>query len=166
VLDSLLAGPSNLNMFGGGGISNKTSRLYCAMVDKELAVSVGASLISTLDPFLYSIVLTVHPERNQAETLEALDAEIQRIREERVSKEEIARAVKQARANFAYGSESITNQAFWLGHAEMFASYDWFLTYLDKLAKVTPGQVQEAAQKYLRPQNRVIGTYLPMGAAK
>ena len=34
VLDSLLAGPSNLNMFGGG-ISNKTSRLYRALVDKR-----------------------------------------------------------------------------------------------------------------------------------
>ncbi len=39
VLDSLLTGPSGLNMFGGGGISNKTSRLYRALIDKELAVS-------------------------------------------------------------------------------------------------------------------------------
>ena len=39
VLDSLLAGPSSLNMFGGG-ISNKTSRLYRALVEKELTVSV------------------------------------------------------------------------------------------------------------------------------
>jgi zinc protease len=163
VIDSLLAGPSNLNMFGGGGISNKTSRLYTALVDKELAVSVGGSLISTLDPFLYTFIITVHPRRKPEEVLEALDAEIQRICEQRISNEEIARAVKQARANFAYGSESITNQAFWLGHAEMFATYDWFLTYLDNLAKVTPAQVQETAQKYLRPKNRVIGTYLPTG---
>ncbi len=166
VLDSLLAGPSSLNMFGGGGISNKTSRLYCALVDKELAVSVGGSLISTLDPFLYSIVVTVHPQRKPEETLEALDAEINHLREKRVSKEEIARAVKQARALFAYGSESITNQAFWLGHAEMFDTYDWFLTYLDKLAKVTPAQVQAAAQKYLHPQSRVVGTYLPRREGK
>jgi zinc protease len=34
VLDSLLAGPSNLNMFGGG-ISNRTSRLYRALVEKN-----------------------------------------------------------------------------------------------------------------------------------
>jgi zinc protease len=166
VVDSLLAGPSNLNMFGGGGISNKTSRLYCSLVDKELAVSVGASMISTLDPFLYSFIVTVHPKRKPEEVLEAFDAEIRRIREERISKEEIARAVKQARALFAYGSESITNQAFWLGHAEMFDTYDWFLTYLDKLAKVTPAQVQDAAQKYLRPQSRVVGTYLPKGGAQ
>lgn len=163
VADSLLAGPSSLNMFGGGGLSNKTTRLYQALVDRELAVSVGTSLISSLDPFLYSIVVTLHPKRTPEEALEALDAETRRIWEERISKEEIARAVKQARALFAYGSESITNQAFWLGHAEMFDTYEWFLTYLDKLAKVTPAQVQEAAQKYLRPQSRVVGTYLPTG---
>ena len=51
VLDSLLAGPSNLNMFGGG-ISNKTSRLYRALVDKELAVSVHGGATATIDPFL------------------------------------------------------------------------------------------------------------------
>jgi zinc protease len=166
IIDSLLSGPSNLNMFGGGGISNKTSRLYNALVDKELAVSVGGSLISTLEPFLYSLIVTVHPRRKPEEVMDAIDAEIQRICMQRVSDKEIARALKQARANFAYGSESITNQAFWLGHSEMFASYDWFLTYLDKLAKVTPAQVQETAQKYLRPQNRVIGTYLPAGASQ
>ncbi len=166
VVDSLLAGPSNLNMFGGGGISNKTSRLYCALVDKELAVSVGASMVSTIDPYLYSTVVTVHPRRKPEEVLEALDAEIHRVCQEPVLKEEIARAVKQARALFAYGLESITNQAFWLGHAEMFATYDWFLTYLEKLSKVTIDQVQEVAKKYLRPQNRVVGTYLPTGNGK
>jgi predicted Zn-dependent peptidase len=45
----------------------------------------------------------------------------------------------------------------------MFASYDWFLTYLDKMAKVTPAKIQKAAQVYLRPQSRVVGTYLPTG---
>ena len=44
VLDSLLCGPSSLNMFGSG-ISNKTSRLYRALVEKELAVSVSGGLI-------------------------------------------------------------------------------------------------------------------------
>ena len=80
-----------------------------------------------------------------------------------MSKEEVARAIKQARANFAYGMENITNQAFWLGYSEMFADYDWFLAYLDKLAAVKPKDVQRVARVYLRPQNRVVGTYLPAG---
>ena len=36
------------------------------------------------------------------------------------------------RALFAYGSENITNQAFWLGYAEMFADYEWFINYVEQ----------------------------------
>jgi zinc protease len=164
VLDSLLAGPSGLSIFGGGGLSNKTSRLYRALVEKELAVGVGGSALTTVDPYLYSISITVHPDRKPGQVLSAFDAEVKRIQDEPVPVEEISRAIKQARALFAYQSENITSQAAWLGHAEMFASYDWFLTYLEKLSKVTPAAIQTAAQKYLRSQNRVVGTYVPNGA--
>jgi zinc protease len=160
VLDSLLAGPSNLNMFSGG-ISNKTSRLYRALVDKEYVVSVHGGAQATIDPFVYTITMTVHPKRDPEEALAALDREIQRVREEKVTREEITRAIKQARALFAYGSDNITNQAFWLGYAEMFADYSWFQTYLDKLAAVTARDVQRVANEYFRPQSRVVGTYVP-----
>ena len=162
VLDSLLAGPSNLNMFSGG-ISNKTSRLYRALVDKELAVSVHGGAQATIDPFLYTFTLTVHPKRKPQEALAALDKEIQRIKVEKVSKEEITRAIKQARALFAYGSENITNQGFWLGYAEMFANYEWFQTYLDRLSAVTAKDIQRVANEYFKPQHRVVGTYVPLG---
>jgi zinc protease len=52
LLDSLLTGPTNLNMFGGG-ITNKTSRLYKALVEKELAVSVNGAVQATIDPYPY-----------------------------------------------------------------------------------------------------------------
>lgn len=162
VLDSLLAGPSNLNMFSGG-ISNKTSRLYRALVDKELAVSVHGGAQATIDPFLYTITMTIHPKRKPEEALAVLNKEIQRIKEEKVTKEEIARAIKQARALFAYGSENITNQAFWLGYAEMFANYGWFQTYLDNLSKVTAKDIKRVANEYFKPQSRVVGTYVPQG---
>jgi zinc protease len=161
VLDSLLAGPSNLNMFSGG-ISNKTSRLYRALVDKEYVVSVHGGAQATIDPFMYTITMTIHPRRKPEEALAALDKEIQRVKEEKVTKEEITRAIKQARALFAYGSENITNQAFWLGYAEMFADYGWFETYLDKLAVVTAKEIQRVANEYFKPQSRVVGTYVPL----
>jgi zinc protease len=163
VLDSLLAGPSSLSVFGGGGVSNKTSRLYRALVEKELAVGVSSGLSVTVDPFLYTINLTIHPKRGPEEALAALDEEMERIREQPVSAAEIGRAIKQARALFAYNSETVTSHAAWLGLAEMFADYEWFLTYLDRLAQVTPAEMQKAAQEYLRPQNRVVGTYKPTG---
>jgi zinc protease len=163
VLDSLLAGPANLNMFGGG-ISNKTSRLYRALVDKEFAINVHGGSSATIDPFMDTFTITVNPKRKPEKALAALDDEIKQVQDKLVSSKEIARAIKQARAIFAYGSENITNQAFWLGYAEMFATYNWFLTYLDKLSAVTPKDVQRVAQKYLQPQSRVVGTYIPSGS--
>jgi zinc protease len=163
VLDSLLAGPSNLNMFGGGGISNKTSRLYRGLVDREFAVGFSGGSSTTVDPYLYALSITVHPKSSPEQALAALDREISSVQQKSVSAAEIRRAIKQARANFAYGTENITNQAFWLGYAEMFATYSWFENYLDRLAAVTASDVRRVAMQYLRPQARVVGTYVPTG---
>jgi zinc protease len=160
VLDSLLTGPTNLNMFGGG-ITNKTSRLYKALVEKELAVSVNGGLQATIDPYLYTTVIMVHPKHTTSDCIAAMEAEIKRLQDSPPPAEVLERAMKQARAIFAYGSESISNQAFWMGFAEMFATVDWFTTYLDRLAAVTPEEVQRLAQTCLRPQNRTLGVYLP-----
>lgn len=162
VADSLLAGPSNLNMFSGG-ISNKTSRLYRRLVDRDVAVAVSGGLQATIDPFLYDITIIVHPERKAEDAIAAMDEEIARLQDSAPKAEELARAVKQAQALFAYGSESITNQAFWLGFAEIFDTYNWFETYLEKLAAVTPADVQRVAQSYLRAERRVLGVYQPDG---
>ena len=161
VLDSLLTGPSSLNMFGAGGTSNKTSRLYRALVEGEMSVSCHGSLQATLDPYLYSIYLTVHPLHTPDEVLTAVDLEIDRVLHSPVSTAEVERAIKQARALFAFSSENISNQAFWLGYAEMFATYDWFENYVEYLAQVTPEQVLQIAQTYLHPNNRVVGFYTP-----
>ncbi len=163
VLDSLLSGPTSLNLFGGGGISNKTSRLYRSLVERDLAVGVHGGLQATIDPFLYDVHLTVHPQRKPKEVLDAFDNEIKRLQDQLVSEQEIERAIKQVRALFAYGSESITNQASWMGYAEMFASYEWFTGYVENLAAITPDDVQRIAQTYLGAKNRITGVYLPTG---
>lgn len=159
VLDSLMAGAASLNMFGGGGISNKTSRLYRELMEKELAVAVGASLQATYHPYLYDVTTILHPNQPIEKLLSGLDDELHRIQDHLVSVEEIERAVKQARALFSYGSEDITNQAFWLGYTEMYDSYAWFENYVENLQQVTPEDVQLVAQKYLNENHRVVGIY-------
>ncbi|MBG0787690.1 MAG: insulinase family protein [Anaerolineaceae bacterium] len=161
VLDSLLTGPSSLNMFGSGGTTNKTSRLYRALVEGEIAVSCFGTLQATHDPYLYAINLTVHPAHTPEEVLQAVDDELKRVMDSPVTQEEIARAIKQAKALFAYSSENISNQAFWLGYTDMFADYDWFQNYINHLAKVTPEDVLRIAREALNPDNRVVGFYLP-----
>lgn len=162
VLDSLLSGPSSLNLFGGG-ISNKTSRLYRSLVEGEVAVGVHGSLPATIDPHVYTLTITVHPEQTPQAVIDIMDDEIKKIQDQLANQDALTRAVKQARALFAYGSESITNQAFWLGFTEMYASLEWFTQYLDNLAAVTPEDIQRIAQKYLSPKKRVLGTYIPTG---
>ncbi len=197
-LDSLLSGPSNLNLMGEG-ISNKTSRLYRALVETELAVGVRGGPQATIDPFLHTIVAIINPMssietgfrprqngKNQTKAgarsineyrsdhvIAAIDAEIQKLQDTPPEPQELQRAVKQAHALFAYGTERITNQAFWLGFSAMLAADDhqedtdhqgdpsWYEGYLDQLGAVTPEDVQRVAQVYLRPQNRVLGIYLP-----
>ena len=162
ILDSILSGPQGLNMFGGGGISNKTSRLYARMVEeKEVVVDIHGGLPATIDPYLYSLNFIVHPSSTTDVALTILDEEVRRIQETPPSVDELQRAVKQTQALFAYGGESITNQAFWMGFSEMFDSYEWVTGYLERIKNVTPNDVQRTAQKYLIPDNRCIGFYLP-----
>lgn len=164
ILDSLLTGPSSLNMFGGGSISNKTSRLYRRLLEGEYAVSVNGSLQATYDPYLYSITITVRPEHSALEVLEQVDKELDKLRQDRISLDEVKRAAKQARALFVYGSENITNQGFWMGYSEMFDHYAWFTSYADRLDNVTPDEVKQVLEKCLTPERRVVGIYHPEGA--
>ena len=159
-LDAILAGASSLSAFGGG-TTNNSSRLYKALVDTELAADVSGSLIPTADPYLYSLHATVRSNHTPAEVEAAFDQEIDRIVGEPVKPEELAKAIKQAKAMFAFGSESVTNQGFWYGWSEVFADYTWFENYLDRLSAVTIEDVQRVAQKYLRRSNRTVGYYLP-----
>lgn len=162
ILDSLLTGASSLNFFGGG-ISNKTSRLYRELVEGDLAAAVSGSLPATIDPFMYSIRATVRSDCEPDRVVEVIDQEIEKLLQEKVQEAEVSKAIKQARALFAYGSESISNQAFWLGCSEMFASYEWFETYLDRISEITSDRILEVARSYLVPQNRTIGIYRPRG---
>ena len=158
VLNAVLAGASGFLV--GGGVTNHTSRLYRALVETEYAIDIGASLMTTVDPGLYQLTATAWPGRALTDVEAALWAEIARLQESPISQEELEKAQRQARALFAYASESTTHQAFWLGYSEIFADYEWFTRYLDNIAAVTTEDVQRVAQTYLRPQNRTTGWYL------
>jgi zinc protease len=160
-LDSILGGPSGP---GGSSIGNKTSRLYKALVETELAVSAYGGITMTVDPYLYRISLTLRDGRTHEEVEAALNAEIQRLHDELVSEAELERAKKQARAAFAYSNEGVTGQAFWLAYSENIDSYDLFDSYPARLEAVTPEDIQAVARQYLRPSNRTVGWLVPLQA--
>ncbi len=159
VLNAILSGGSGF-LVGRGHITNHTSRLYRALVEEEKAVDIDGSLSPTVDPGLYRLTATLWPEVPPETAEERIEQEIARLRDAPVSDDELAKARRQARALFAYSSESISNQAFWLGFSGIFADYDWFATYLDGIEAVTAEDVQRVAQTYLARSNRTTGWYL------
>lgn len=165
VLNAILTGASAMT-FRGGGLTNKSSRLYKALVAEELAVGISGMLLPTVDPFLYSISAMVRPERSPAEVEEVLEAELARVATDAVAQEEVNKAIKQAQAQFAYSSESVTGQALWLGFSEIFADHTWAESYLDTLATVTAEDVRRVAETYLDPTRRTVGWYVPTNDAQ
>jgi zinc protease len=159
-LDAALTGASGLAFFGGG-TTNKSSRLYKALVATEMATEVSGVLIPTVDPYVYNLSAVVRAGHTPAEVEEALQMELTRLADEPVTQEELTKAIKQAKAQFAYSSETVTGQALWMGYSEIFADYGWFESYIDNLSTVTVEDVHRVAQTYLKPSNRTAGWYVP-----
>ncbi len=165
LLNAALAGGSSLGMFGGSG-SNKSSRLYKALVNTELAASVSGGLTPTIDPFLYTIQAVARHGRTLDEVETALDAELARLQTEPITQAELDKALKRAKADFVLAGESITGQAQLLGMAEaVVGDYRWYETVLDQLHAVTLADIERVRAAYLQKRYRVVGRYEPDGEA-
>ncbi len=158
-LNAVLDGATGLPPFGGGGLG-RAARLYRTLVNSGQAISVNASVAATIDPYLFTISATVAQNGDRGQVERTILHELERLQTESVSQDELARAIKGTRAMFAYGSESVTNQAMWLGFASMVADVDWLAGFLDGLARVTPDDIRRVARRYLTSANRVIGWYV------
>ena len=159
VLNAVLDGARGLPPFGGAGLG-RSARLYRALVNTGLAISVSATYGATIDPYLFVISATVKKEGDREQAERVILEEMERLKNEPVSQEELDRAIKGTRAMFAYGSESVSNQAMWLGLASIVTDMDWLSGYLESIARVTPDDIQRVAQTYFVPANRVIGWYV------
>ena len=80
------------------------------------AASVGSGVRASLDPNLFTVSLTVREGASREHVEAALLAELERLTREPPSDEEMARALRQSEAQFAYGRDGVTSQAFALGY--------------------------------------------------
>jgi zinc protease len=165
VLDAVLAGASPMTFGGGSTPTHRSARLYKALVETELATRAGCGYTPSIDPGVFNFYATVREGRSLHEVEQTMWAEVQRIQDEPVSEEELTKAQKQAKAQFAYALESVTNQALWLGLMDMVDSYARFDSFLDDLSTVTAADVQRVAQTYLVERNRSVGWFVPLEEA-
>jgi zinc protease len=160
MLESILSGSS----VGGGPPTHRSARLYRALVETEIATHASASYRPSIDPGMIHFDGTVRDNRTLAEFEAAIEAEIDRIRQEPVSEDELAKVRKQVRAQFAYTIERVSNQARWLGWMEMLGDWQGFETFIDRLSTVTAADVQRVAETYLKPTNRTVGWFEPVSS--
>jgi zinc protease len=164
VMDAALTGPARMSFSGSGG-TNRSSRLYKALIETELASAVGGSILVTQDPYVYDLSATVRTGHTLHEVEDVLLAELDKLVSQSITKAELDKAIKQSKAEFAYATERATNQAYWLGWTETIADYTWFETYIERLSAVTVEDVGRVASKYLKPSNRTVGQYVPQSNA-
>ena len=163
VLDATLSGARSLSFFGGGAQTNRSARIYKALVETELASAAWSNFMPTRDPFLFEFSATVREGRSADEVEAAILTEIERVQQDGVSEAELSKVRKQVRAQIAYGSESVTQQAMQLGMWEVLDSYKRIDTLLDELAAVSAEDVRRVAQQYLTERRRTVGRFIPEG---
>jgi zinc protease len=161
VLDAILSGAKSLTFMGRETQTSLSARLYNALVETGLASSVGSSFNASHDPYLLEMYATVQSDYTAADVEAALLHEVEKIQQEGISADELNRMIKQVRAQIAYGSESVTNQALLLGMWEVLDTYRRAETLLDEFTEVRLEDVQRVAQTYLTARRRTVGHFIP-----
>ncbi len=164
VADALLSGAKPLG-FGGAGMG-RSARLYKSLVATEIAVSAGSYFALHKDPNLFvfgaSSRQTDDPEGSLRDIEDALLEEVRKLQDGEITTEELAKAVRQSRAQFIYSGDSVSSQAYMFGFLESINTADMYDEALDRLAAVTPQDVQRVARKYLTADNRTVGWFIPV----
>lgn len=162
MLAGVLGGASGLAVAGRAS-PGRSSRLYRALVDTELAAQAYAGYRPTLDPYLLEVGATVRPGVEIQRVEAAIFDELDRIARKPISDDEFAKVLKQTRAQYVYAEDGVSNHGYRLGMLEVVSSYKAYDTFLENLEKVTKQDIQRVAAKYLAETNRTVGWFMPMG---
>lgn len=144
--------------------NGRSSRLYQALVEKQLATEVSANANDGRDPELFEILTTVQNEVSSQQVEHALLAELEKIQKDIPDEHELQKAKNQTHAEFIYAQDSVQSQAARLGFFQTEMD-DWrnITTYLRKVNAVSGADVRRVAQTYLTSENRTVATFVPNG---
>jgi zinc protease len=167
VLSSVLGGASSPIAWGGARGLGRSSRLYRALIDGEIASSVSCSYELTLDPYLVALDATLRNGVAPARAEAAILHEIERVQHEGVPESELVRTKRQLHAQVVYSLEGVTNQGFALGFMDLVARDPaaW-QTFPEALQQVSAEDVQRVATKYLSERQRTAGWFIPDNAGE
>jgi zinc protease len=137
-----------------------TSRLYQALVEKQLAVNVNSNADQHRDPGLFSVKVTVNPGVEPKNVEETVLTELNNVAGEGLSSEEVERAKQQILAQVAYNRDGTFNVAEQMSEAEAVADWRFYNDYAANISKVKPADIQRAARTYFTEDNRTVGYFI------
>jgi zinc protease len=143
----------------------QSSRIYRKLVyEKQIALAAfgGGNIIE--DPNLFFAVAVVQPGKTTEDAINALIAELDRLRNEPISEAELQQAKNQFARDYILQRESNQSKAEQLGHAVVI--HDDIKTADDEFdifQRTTAADVQRVARTYFTPENRTVITILPKG---
>ena len=146
--------------------AEETGRLYKALIATKLATSVSASAFAMCEPGLLDIMVEARQDQSLDEIRAQMFAVLDNLGRQQFTAEEVERAKKSFARNFALMFNDSTRLATRLSGS--IAQGDWRLMFLhrDRLAAVTPEDVQRVAAYYLKPSNRTVGLFIPTADAE
>ncbi len=131
----------------------------------ELVDRINASCFTPLDPGLFSISVETDSER-ASEALAAAVREVETLRNEPVSAEELDKARTNFLASEHFARESVSGLAQKLGGFELLAGdYRAEARYLESVRKATPADLLRVAREHLAPEVLTVGAVLPEAEA-
>ncbi len=144
-----------------GGSSSRLSRELVRGNRVAADVDAGYSAFTRL-PGMLVLDGTPAKGRDLAELEKALLEQVQRLRDDLVDEQELARIRTQLIAGKVYERDSVFYQGMLLGQLET-VGLGWPLAeeYVEHLNRVTPEQIREVARKYLVPDNLTVAVLDP-----
>jgi predicted Zn-dependent peptidase len=167
VLASILGSGGGRGFRGRGG-GGGSGRLYKHLVvEKQLAVSVSASSRDQWYAGAFQFRATPRFDKNvQPEDLEKeIWAEIEKIKAEGVTPEEIQKAKNKFEARFIRSLSSTSGLARTLGRSELNRGWKSVLSNLEELKKVTNEDIKRVAAKYFVKDNGLTAVYKREGGS-
>lgn len=151
-----------LDMLGSVLSAGRGSRLQSNLIfGKQLAQTIGAGHQTREIAGAFQVQVNARPGKTLEEIEKEINAEIEKIKNEPPTAEELARSLNVIEAQTIFGMQNV------LGKADQMNSYltyegkpDGFQADLDKYRKVTPVDVQRVAKTYL-DNNRLIMSFMP-----
>jgi zinc protease len=145
------------NLLGGG----LTARLYLALVETSLALSVTVVPWQLRDPALFSVFAPVRPGVAPEAVEQTIRSEAARVAREGVSEAEAAKARTQIEAEVIFERDSTDQVAASLSEAIAVADWEWYADYPEMVRRVTADDIRRVASTYFTDDALTVGLYVP-----